>query len=504
MLIGASRYSTLPSLPSVRRSVKELAAVLTDPRVCGLPARSCTVVHDPSDGNAVGRAVGTAAAEATDMLLVYYAGHGLVGLRRNQLYLTLKDTDPERPAFHSLAYEVLREEVLNSRARNRVVILDSCFSGRAAAPLMSGNTGTILGQIDIEGAYVLTATAANESASAGKAITEFTGELIQVLRHGVPSVGQLLTLDILYGQLQARMKARNLPQPHRLKTDNSGNLALAPNPLHNALIDDIQQPGNPADSPPGSDFDTPVPAAVLVNLARRSQHLVDRLIGDLDRLERDEEDPARLSKLFEIDHMASLMRRTNEAALALAGATGPSQQREPAKITDVMRAAQAEIELYMRIEFVDVDNNIEVAAHAINDVVNLLAELYDNATAFSPPNHVVTVTARRLDLGATLQIIDSGLGIESERLTEINQQLSAPPDFTRSGSRRLGLLVVSQLAAHHGITVQLSESPTHGVLATVSLPPSTIVNRRPPPTITNMPPRARGQARVPGQFSAGP
>ena len=57
---------------------------------------------------------------------------------------------------------------------------------------------------------------------------------------------------------------------------------------------------------------------MFINLARRSQILVDRLIGHLDRLERGEEDPDRLAELFQLDHLATRMRRNSENLLVLA------------------------------------------------------------------------------------------------------------------------------------------------------------------------------------------
>ena len=92
-------------------------------------------------------------------------------------------------------------------------------------------------------------------------------------------------------------------------------------------------------------------ATMFVNLARRSQILVDRLIGHLDRLERGEEDPDRLAELFQLDHLATRMRRNDENLLVLAGADSTRVQREPAALIDVLRAAQSEVEHYTRIEF---------------------------------------------------------------------------------------------------------------------------------------------------------
>jgi HAMP domain-containing protein len=127
-------------------------------------------------------------------------------------------------------------------------------------------------------------------------------------------------------------------------------------------------------------------STMFLNLARRSQSLVDRMIGELDTIERTEEDPKRLARLFELDHLATRMRRNDENLLVLAGADSSAPRREDALLVDALRASQSEVELYNRIEFGTVDTDVSIVALAVNDVVRLVAELLDNATRFSPPN----------------------------------------------------------------------------------------------------------------------
>jgi len=211
-------------------------------------------------------------------------------------------------------------------------------------------------------------------------------------------------------------------------------------------------------------------ATMFVNLARRSQILVDRLIGHLDRLERGEEDPDRLAELFQLDHLATRMRRNDENLLVLAGADSTRVQREPAALIDVLRAAQSEVEHYTRIEFGMIDRDIEVSAHAVNDMVHLVAELFDNATAFSPPNSTVIVEARRLGDGALLSVEDRGIGISREQLRDLNERLANPPMVDVAVSRMMGLVVVARLANRHGVKVELRPSDTErGTVAEVGL-----------------------------------
>ncbi|MGW3615096.1 nitrate- and nitrite sensing domain-containing protein, partial [Micromonospora sp. NPDC005163] len=216
-------------------------------------------------------------------------------------------------------------------------------------------------------------------------------------------------------------------------------------------------------------------SAMFLNLARRSQTLVDRMIGELDAIERGEEDPKRLAQLFELDHLATRMRRNDENLLVLAGADSAVPRREDALVVDVLRAAQSEVELYNRIEFGTVDTDISVAAHAVNDVVRLVAELLDNATRFSPPNTTVVADGRRIRDYVLIQIEDRGLGLSDEQLDSLNRRLAAPPSVDVAAFRLMGLAVVSRLASRYGIRVELRRNMEGGTVAQVTLPAATVV-----------------------------
>ncbi|MFI7598505.1 nitrate- and nitrite sensing domain-containing protein [Actinoplanes sp. NPDC049681] len=230
-------------------------------------------------------------------------------------------------------------------------------------------------------------------------------------------------------------------------------------------------------------------SAMFLNLARRSQSLVDRMIGELDQIERGEEDPKRLAQLFELDHLATRMRRNDENLLVLAGADSSAPRREDALVVDALRAAQSEVELYNRIEFGTVDTDVSIAAVAVNDVVRLVAELLDNATRFSPPNTVVVADGRRIRDYVVIQVEDRGLGMSEEQMDSLNRRLAETPDVDVAAFRLMGLAVVSRLAARYGIRVELRANMEGGTVAQVILPNSIVVlpNNRPldPPSRGN-------------------
>ncbi|HKT02976.1 MAG TPA: sensor histidine kinase, partial [Rugosimonospora sp.] len=216
-------------------------------------------------------------------------------------------------------------------------------------------------------------------------------------------------------------------------------------------------------------------SAMFLNLARRSQTLVDRMIGELDDIERSEEDPKRLSRLFQLDHLATRMRRNDENLLILAGADSSPPRREDALLVDVVRAAQSEVELYNRIEFATIDQDVSVTALVVNDVVRLLAELLDNATRFSPPQTAVVVDARRIGDYVLLQIEDRGLGMSPDQMSMLNHRLAQPPTVDVASFRMMGLAVVARLAARHDIKVELRSNPEGGTITVVTLPTPVLI-----------------------------
>jgi anti-sigma regulatory factor (Ser/Thr protein kinase) len=210
-------------------------------------------------------------------------------------------------------------------------------------------------------------------------------------------------------------------------------------------------------------------STMFVNLSRRSQLLVDRLIRLIDNLEQGEQDPDRLSDLFKLDHLATRMRRNDENLLVLAGADAGRRWNQPAPLVDVLRAATAEVEQYTRVRLGSVDESIEVAARAVNDIVHLVAELLENATSFSSPRTDVIVDARRVGDQAIIEIEDQGIGMSRQQMTELNERLTKPPVFDVSVSRMMGLFVVGRLANRHNVKVMLRGASSGGTLAIVTL-----------------------------------
>ncbi|MDX2852038.1 nitrate- and nitrite sensing domain-containing protein [Actinacidiphila glaucinigra] len=217
-------------------------------------------------------------------------------------------------------------------------------------------------------------------------------------------------------------------------------------------------------------------SAVFTNLARRSQVLLHRQLTLLDAMERRSGDPADLDDLFRVDHIAVRMRRHAEGLLILSGNAPGRAWRRPVRLAEVARAAVGEVEHYQRVTVRRMPR-VALTGPAVADVLHLLAELIDNATAFSPPDTKVELRGEIVAGGYVLEIEDRGLGMSTERLADANNELGeagAGSDLPETD--RLGLFTVGRLAARQGVRVTLRRGRFDGTVAVVFIPQSVLVD----------------------------
>nr|WP_324607957.1 nitrate- and nitrite sensing domain-containing protein [Streptomyces rimosus] len=245
----------------------------------------------------------------------------------------------------------------------------------------------------------------------------------------------------------------------------------------------------------------------FVNLALRTLGLVERQLTVIESLEQKEQDPDRLETLFKLDHFAARMRRNSENLLVLAGAEHSTGHAGPVPLLDVLRASVSEIERYERVRVQSLPPHSQVAGFAADDLSHLVAELLENATAFSPPDSRVELSGWLLESGEVmLSVQDEGIGMTAERLAELNARLAdagetdlelQPVDETLG----LGLYVVVRLAARHGVRVQLRDQKQGGITAVVVLPAAILPTRPAPGAVAPTMPGEGGTQNLPGSVA---
>ncbi len=361
------------------------------------------------------------------------------------------------------------EEIPSALARTAVT--DYRKSDREISTLFTGFTDSITARADADEAAArstawrtiggVAAAAALATIVSWLVIHSITRRIRRVSAHARDvATNQLPTLVQALRDPRGRVA---LPRSQRLRGaghDEVGELAEAFNTMQDTLVDVADEQMQVLRRGVSD---------IFVTLARRNRSLVDRQLALLDELEADVDDPEVLSDYFKLDHLATRMRRNAESLLVLARTDPKHRRQESLPIDDVVRAAISEVEEYRRIEVLSLDP-LTVKGASAGDLSHLIAELLDNAAAFSPPGVPVQVGGRFTNDGYALTITDQGMGVEPERLAELNDVLATPPIIGLSVEPTLGLSVVSLLAHKHQLRVTLVAS-SPGISAHVVLGP---------------------------------
>ncbi|MGW0855734.1 caspase family protein [Streptomyces sp. NPDC002690] len=259
VLVGIGTYVSpdFEQLPAAEEGAVRLGSLLRDPAVWGLADTSVTVLDSKSPESDVLKSVRDAAAEATDALVVYFAGHGLLD-RTGKLHLAFPMADADYPQIGTIPYLTVREVVryAGRHLRSWVIILDCCYSGAAGmgpigtpsrAELVTAlgesaeSSGAVRRQNPDPGAAresaptteedeaeygdgsgydygscVLTSTSAVQRSFVveGADYPEFTAELVDILHRGISGRGATLSLADAWQTIKERMRMRGSPEPH--------------------------------------------------------------------------------------------------------------------------------------------------------------------------------------------------------------------------------------------------------------------------------------------------
>jgi anti-sigma regulatory factor (Ser/Thr protein kinase) len=156
----------------------------------------------------------------------------------------------------------------------------------------------------------------------------------------------------------------------------------------------------------------------------------------------------------------------------------------------------SEVEKYARVQIAPAPE-LTIQGRAVNDITHLIAELLDNATAFSPPSSKVTVRSAKMRRGElAVEIHDRGVGMPEPDLEAANERLADPGEVDVTASRQMGLYVVAQLAKRHDIKVRLRDNADidGGVTAHVVIPASLVDRADAAPALPAAPPTVAAAA----------
>ncbi|MCC5035814.1 nitrate- and nitrite sensing domain-containing protein [Streptomyces sp. WAC 00631] len=245
---------------------------------------------------------------------------------------------------------------------------------------------------------------------------------------------------------------------------------------------------------------------LLQRIARRTQLLIGLQLKKLDEMERRHEDPEVLEGLFDLDHLAARLRRYEENLVILGGGQPQRRWRRPVPVLDVLRSALGEVQDYRRIQ-IEVQGRPWLSERAVGPVAHILAELMENATAFSKPPNPVEARAGLVGRGLVVEIEDRGLGMEPEEYDRLNAMMAEPPRMdmmSRADDARLGLYVVARLAAGLALTLEFRPSVFGGTRVIVMIPAELVADAPEPDAGADADADAGAGAGGSGNTGAGP
>jgi signal transduction histidine kinase len=106
------------------------------------------------------------------------------------------------------------------------------------------------------------------------------------------------------------------------------------------------------------------------------------------------------------------------------------------------------------------------------ELLRLLDNLASNALRYTPSGGRVELRARRDARAAVIEVVDTGIGIAANELSEIFKRFFRASNAVTSGIPGTGLgLAISQVVAEaHGTTIDVESAPGHGSTFRVRLP----------------------------------
>ena len=208
---------------------------------------------------------------------------------------------------------------------------------------------------------------------------------------------------------------------------------------------------------------TPVGAIAL--LAEAIQGAGDDLATVRSFAERLGVESARLARL--VDELIDLSRLQGAEPMARGEAVPVRSFLDEAVDRNRLCAGQAGIEVVVSVEPADLTVRGDE-----RQLATAVANLLDNAVAYSPPNTRVAVSARPRGDEVDVAVTDQGIGIapaDRERVFERFYRVD-PARSRETGGTGLGLAIVKHIATNHGGRVDVWSVEGTGSTFTLSLP----------------------------------
>jgi amino acid transporter len=233
VLVGTGTYTHLPPVPAASNSLGRMEALLTG-HLCGWPRDRVRVFADERLPGGLPDQLVELFQDVRDVALFYFVGHGQVD-PADSLCLGLVESRVEaaRRKTTSLPFDAVRYALSQSRARAKIVILDCCYAGLAAASTLAAPD--MLDLTRGTGAYTLAAAGEFDRAwfetddNGRPQQTYFTKYFADVIECGIPGEPELLRLEPIFHAVAEALANDGKPVPTSRATGHAPRLEFARN-----------------------------------------------------------------------------------------------------------------------------------------------------------------------------------------------------------------------------------------------------------------------------------
>ncbi|MGY0490990.1 ATP-binding protein [Streptomyces sp. WG-D5] len=212
--------------------------------------------------------------------------------------------------------------------------------------------------------------------------------------------------------------------------------------------------------------------SVLKGAASFLQSLAAEQTALLDTVQRKYGGHEVLSDLLDVSHANAQMARKAQGIAVMCGAPLGRRNR-PASVYDVVRSAQAQIRNFQRVSIMQ-QTGLALKASAVAPVALAVAELLDNAAAFSQQDAPIEVNFQRVQGNLCIIIDDAGVSMSDEDRQRATALLSGDdvPRLSQLGTQpKFGFPVIGLIARQYGFNVDVTGVSRYGgVRAVVRLP----------------------------------
>jgi two-component system sensor histidine kinase KdpD len=143
----------------------------------------------------------------------------------------------------------------------------------------------------------------------------------------------------------------------------------------------------------------------------------------------------------------------------------------PHDLAGLVRAAVRSVDMGSHPLELEVPDELEAPVDA-KHVATLVQQVVRNAATFSPPDAPIAATLRREGSDAVIEVVDHGPGIPEERREEVFERFAGwrPIGYEAAPGPGLGLFISRAIAAEHGGTIAIADTPEGGTMLAVRLP----------------------------------